>query len=236
VNLPQDVERGLNDFIREAQNTLDDNLRSIVLYGSGAEGKLRATSDVNLIVVSERFVAEQAAALAPALATAHAAIRLDVMFLLESEIPAAAECFAQKFADIRRRREVLWGTDPFERITIPRAAEIHRLKQVLLNLMLRLRRSFVERSQHEDALVILIAETVGPLRSCAATLRELEGALPESPKDALSRLASEWGIAIDQLSVARETRALPQGAAAPLIFNVLKLADAMRRRADCLKA
>lgn len=61
---------------------------------------MRATSDVNLIAVLTAFDSARIDALREPLRLAHATVRLDVMFLLESEIAAASESFAVKFSDI----------------------------------------------------------------------------------------------------------------------------------------
>jgi hypothetical protein len=83
------------------------------------------------------FDRSQVEGLSETLAAANAAIRLNVMWLLESEIGAAVEAFSVKFADILRRRRVLRGSDPLQALAIPRHAAIARLRQVLLNLVLR---------------------------------------------------------------------------------------------------
>ena len=44
--LPENVERGLNDFLAAAKTALGKNPGSVVLFGSAAEGRMRATSDV----------------------------------------------------------------------------------------------------------------------------------------------------------------------------------------------
>ena len=106
-NLPPNVGRVLTGFIEQAQSAFANDLRAVVLYGSGAEGKLRATSDVNLLLVLSAFEQTKANQLREPLRLAHAAILLRVMFLLESEIRPAMESFAVKFADIIRRRRVL---------------------------------------------------------------------------------------------------------------------------------
>jgi hypothetical protein len=178
--------------------------------------------------------------LTPALNLARAAIRLEAMFLLASEIPAAVECFAQKFADISRRRRVLHGPDPFASIVIPRDAEIFRLKQVLLNLELRLRESYAERAGREEQVTMLVAESAGPLRTCAATLLELETGASRSPKEALEDFvhASEhpsWLQALNHISEARDRRAIEAGAPADAIFAMLEIGEALRQRAGALK-
>ena len=53
--LPENVQRVLDGFVQAAQTAFGSDLVSVVLYGSAAEGRMRATSDVNLIVVLRRF-------------------------------------------------------------------------------------------------------------------------------------------------------------------------------------
>ena len=69
------------------------------------------------------------------LRVAQAAIRLSPMFVLDAELPAAITSFAEKFADILRRRRITLSADPFIGVTIPREIVIARLDQVLLNLI-----------------------------------------------------------------------------------------------------
>jgi predicted nucleotidyltransferase len=187
--LPPKVNSVLTEFVDSTKNAFEGDLRSIVLYGSGAEGKLRPTSDVNVIVVLSQFDDKKADQLRQPLRLAEAAIRLRTMFLLESEVQQASEAFAVKFADIRRRRRVLYGHDPFATISVSRDDSIFRLKQTLLNLTLRLRESYIARGSREEQLIATIADTAGPLRSCAAALLELEGATPASAKEALEQIS-----------------------------------------------
>jgi predicted nucleotidyltransferase len=45
------VARAIDDLVRAAEQALGDDLRSVVHFGSAAEDRLRATSDVNVILV-----------------------------------------------------------------------------------------------------------------------------------------------------------------------------------------
>ncbi len=147
---------------------------------------------MNLILVLSSFEADAAAALAPQLRFAESAIKLRVMFLLASEIPAAATAFAQKFSDIAKRRLVLHGADPFVGITPPREALQRQVDQVLLNLGIRLRERAASGWQHKDLLGRTLADAVGPLRACAQSILELGGRSAESPKAAL--LSTDGGM------------------------------------------
>ena len=109
--LPDIVARWLDDFIESAKDAFKDDLLSATLFGSAAEGRLRPSSDVNLILVLKRINQAPADQVSQSLRAAHAAILLQAMFILETEVALAAEAFAVKFADIETRHEVLFGKD-----------------------------------------------------------------------------------------------------------------------------
>ena len=239
-DLPPKVNSVLTEFVNSAKTAFQDDLRSIVLFGSGAEGKLRPTSDVNVIVVLARFDQDKANQLREPLRLAHAAINLKAMFLLEEEVQPAFHAFAVKFADIKRRRRVLYGDDPFDAISVSREDAIFRLNQTLLNLILRLRESYISRGLREEQLVASIADAAGPLRSCAASLLELEGTAARSPKEALQLISSSLPGAekrneeLELVSEARQRQTLPPGAAALVLFHLIELARLMWVRASSL--
>jgi predicted nucleotidyltransferase len=239
--IPTNVSSALNTFIAAAKKAFGDNLVSVVLYGSGAEGKLRPTSDVNLILLLSTFKRDQADQLREPLRLAEAAIKLRAMFLLQDELKPASEAFAVKFADITRRRVVLYGDDPFAALVVSREDAIFRLQQTLLNLTLRLRETYISRSLREEQVAVVIADTAGPLRSCASTLLELEGNAASSPKEALEQIAATLASGaksaedLQLVSEARLRHTLPPGAAAPALFHLIDLAHAMWARAAQLR-
>jgi hypothetical protein len=238
-DLPREVAQVLDDFVQAAREAFGGDLVSIVLFGSGAEGALRPTSDLNVIVVLAAFDPRKAAELRGAARTAHAAANLAAMYLLRDEVAPAFDAFAQKFADITRRHRVLYGDDPFAGLTVARDALIRRLHQVLLNLTLRLRAAFIERGSREEQLAHAIANSAGPLRTCAANLVVLEGSAPPSPKAALERLTQslggDWSEALADITRARAGDALAPGAAERTLVRLIELAERMRGRARELR-
>jgi predicted nucleotidyltransferase len=191
--LPETVAAGLADFLDAARKTLSADLVSAVLFGSAADGRLAPTSDVNLLLVLAAFSPEKLAALRGALLKAEAAINLRVMFLLDRELPSAAEFFAQKFADIRRRHRILFGKDVLVSLAVPRSAEIFRLRQMLLNLVLRMREAFVSRGRRPEQVMRILADALGPMRAACATLLELEGAAATDSDAAFKSVAASFG-------------------------------------------
>jgi predicted nucleotidyltransferase len=237
--LPAQTEELLADLVLAAKRCFADDLRSVILFGSGAEGQLRATSDLNLLFVLKHFDQAQVDKFREPLRLAQVAGRARTMFLLESELSAAGEAFAVKFDDIGRRRRVLYGDDVIAGLVSSRAARKQRLNQILLNLSLRLRERYASLSLREEQLVAVITDAAGPLRSAAATLLDLEGKPASTPRAALEAVAgamkgSGCKEALARLSAARESGSLPPGTAAETMFQLMALAGALRTRAEQL--
>ena len=217
--LPAPIAEILNSFLQSAKDAFGSDLISVVLFGSAAEGKLRATSDLNLILVLASFNQAKADGLREPLRIAQAATQLHPMFLLKEEISHAARSFAPKFADILRRRVVLFGDDPFASLSIPRDTQVRQLRQQLLNLMLRLRASYVARSLRD--------------------MLDLEGRPSASSSQALETLGAElampdWRRLLARLSATQESRLSSPGEAPRLFSPLLDLACRMHTRAEAL--
>src|ERR1700738_2580478 len=142
-DLPAPVALVLEEFVTVLRSTIGSQLDSVVLFGSAAEGRLRPTSDINLLVLARGLTLSQLDALRPSLRAGRAAVGLTVMFLESAELPGAMEAFAVKFSDIKARHRVLCGSSPLESLQISPEATVRRLRQVLLNLTLRLRERYV---------------------------------------------------------------------------------------------
>lgn len=233
-DLPKSVNDNLLNFVEKAKTSCENNLISVVLFGSAAEGRLRPTSDVNLILILQEFNINQINQLRETLRVAHAAIRLNVMFILESELETALEVFAVKFTDILSRHCILFGSDPFKNMEVSRKATLQRLQQVITNLILRLRERYAMVSLREEQLVPIIADISGPIRSCAGTILSLEGFKIDHPKEALQLLTKKfseknWEEILHNMSVAREKQELKPGEATSTLLGLLQLLNSMQK-------
>jgi predicted nucleotidyltransferase len=240
MGLPETIERTITSFVEAAKQAFGPDLVSIVLFGSGAEQNLRATSDVNILLVLKRFEQAQADSLREPLRFAHAAIELNAMFLLESEVPAAMEAFAVKFSDILHRHRVLHGSDPFVDVTVSDAALLRRLKQVLLNLQIRLRERYVLMSLREEQLGRVIADAAPPLRASAASLLQLEGNPAPSPKKALERVVASlhdpaFTDALNAMTHVRGGDRLEPGDAPKAMIDLMRLTEKLRAHVERLE-
>lgn len=230
--LPEPVANELERVVSDANAALQDDLVAIVLFGSAAEGRLRATSDVNLIFVLRQFVPERMHDWRASLQMSAAAIKLEPMLILQSELADALEAFAVKFFDVLARRRVLYGADPFASLAVARDAAARRLRQVLLNLSLRLRHALV--LFNEGAQTRAVTDALGPMRVAAMVLLQLEGRPAESPKQALDRVASdlggEWPAVIAHAKALREQGTPVDARAATTVSALAELAQRLLAR------
>jgi len=230
--MTEDIIAGLVD---SSKKCFKDNLRSIVLFGSGAEGTMRAASDLNFVFILKAFDQECVNAFREPFRMAHLAGRAKAMFVLENELLAVAEAFAVKFDDIERRHRILYGEDLLSGMKISREAKKSRLRQTLLNIILRLRERYVLTSLREEQLQMALADVVGAFRAAAATLQELEGENVISPHDALNAVAARFGgtagkdaiLAVERI---RDGEWLPEGTASSTLFVLLQLAGKIYER------
>jgi predicted nucleotidyltransferase len=227
----------LAELLADARAAFDSDLLSVVLFGSAAEGRWRPSSDVNLLFLLARFDPPRIDAFRSSLRAAHAALRIEAMFLLKEELPVAVELFALKFSDMATRHRVLFGPDPLTGITIDETDLRRRLREVLLNLALRLRSRYALVSQREEQLAKTVADTAGPLRAAAGALLRLRGDSAVTPREALERLTAEIGeeeilAAVGLLPQARQDLYLPAGTGKSALLALARLAGHLRRKLE----
>ncbi len=235
--IPLAVQDTLTDLVEAAKSSFQDDLSSIVLFGSGAEGRLRTTSDLNLMIVLKQFRRERVDDFREPMRMAHVAMKAVSMFIVESELATAVDLFPVKFGDIARRHRVLYGEMPAVLRAVSPEAKKWQLRELLMNLSLRLRQSYVLTSLREEQLASVIAHTAGALRTAASTLLELEGREVDVPKAALETVAGSldggpWLETLARISEARETGSLSAGTAGATLFRIMEMIEAMRRRVE----
>jgi len=227
-DLPPDVAEALAEFTSASIAGFGDALKSVLLFGSAAEGRMRATSDVNVLMVFSQIDTARIAPWRSQAEALAAAIDLKPLVLLEDEIAAAADAFAVKYFDILNRRRVLHGPDPFASLSINNDALARRVAQVLLNLTLRLRQSLLLHNDH--ARTRDLVDAVGPLRASAVALREISGLAPVSPKDALLELAGKHGATalVERMQELREKGEPVTPESLPLLAQLIDFARAIK--------
>ena len=159
--------------------------------------------------------------------------RLTAMLVTEADLRDSADVFPIKFQDMQRHHRVLWGEDPFPKVSIAREHVRLRCEQELRNLSLRLRQSYIQRNDRPDLLQIALNRAVSSLLVNLGVLMELKtGRLAESKQDALAN-AAQLGIPSEPL---RQAWALKCGEFKPAAGDLRKLfgslMEAVQKSAD----
>jgi predicted nucleotidyltransferase len=229
-DLPPSVAAILEEFVGTLLQAAGPRLDAVILFGSAAEGRLRSTSDVNLLVIAAGLTLQELDSVRLALHAGRSAAGLTVMFLEKSELANAMEAFAVKFTDIKARHRVLYGKSPLDSFEIPRDATLRRVRQVLLNLTVRLRERYVIDGDHEEQLARILADITGPIRASAATLIVLRDGRSLAPKEALEAIFARdgsWDVCLKGLSAVHRDQHLAPGATRQLFGEVLRLLVAL---------
>jgi hypothetical protein len=229
-DLPPSVAVILEEFVATLLQSTGPRLDAVILFGSAAEGRLRSTSDVNLLVIAAGLTLPELDSVRLALHAGRSAAGLTVMFLENSELANAMEAFAVKFTDIKARHRVLYGKSPLDSFEITRDATLRRVRQVLLNLTVRLRERYVIDGDHEERLARILAEITGPIRASAATLIALRDGRTLAPKAALEAIFAadgSWDACLSGLSAVHRDEHLAPGATRQLFGDVLRLLIAL---------
>jgi hypothetical protein len=134
---------------------------------------------------------------------------------------------------MQRHHKVLWGEDPFPKVAIPREHVRLRCEQELRNLSLRLRQSYIQRTDRPELLQAALNRAVSSLLVNLGVLLELKTGKPaESKQDTLANVA-QLGIPFEPL---RQAWALKRGELKPDSDGLRNLfasfMDAVQQAAD----
>jgi predicted nucleotidyltransferase len=184
-------------------------LQAVVLYGGLVKGEfVPGHSDANVAVVLRVAGPEVLDRLAPAVRQGALEFRLAALLLTEPDLRNFAEVFPGKFLDLQRHHQLLWGEDPFIRVSVSRSNLRLRCEQELRNLLLRLRQAYIARGERPESLEATLGHAVSSLLFNLGILVELQSGRRTDTKAAALEAAATLGLPLEPL---RQIWALKQG-------------------------
>ncbi|MBI5244923.1 MAG: nucleotidyltransferase domain-containing protein [Elusimicrobia bacterium] len=143
------MQEELLRFAGELQETFEEDLISVILYGSAAKGThMEGTSDINLLIVMRDVSLDDILA-ASAKARGE---RFSLVFWTEAELRRAPEIFPIDFRDILAGYKVLCGADVLSRVSASGRNLRRQLEFELRSKLQRLRSSWPELRGDKAAL------------------------------------------------------------------------------------
>ncbi len=189
---------------RRLRAELDDDLESIIVYGSAARGDWKPeSSDVNVLVVVSTADRQVLDAMEPVIRELQADMLIRPLVTTTSELAGAADTYPVLFFDLKRHHVVVYGGE----IELPEVAEAHlrlRVEQQLRDFGLTLRRAYLRDRAHPRRLSKELESQASGLHAVLEALVFLETReWPANRKDAARRAADLVGAQSEALQEVR---------------------------------
>src|SRR6478672_7025031 len=111
----------LDELVSQLRAAYGSALRSVVLYGSAAAGEhIAKRSDYNVLVIVDALDAKHIAAASAAARAWAEAGNPAPLTLTHHEWRGSSDIFPMEYADILERHKVLYGTPPFDGVSVAR--------------------------------------------------------------------------------------------------------------------
>ena len=121
--MPED--KLIGDFVDKLRAAAGDNLLSVVLYGSAAQGEFHPEySDLNLLCLVRETSFSALATISEVVEWWRGKKHRPPLVLTSEELKTTADVFSIEFLDMKQRYRVLWGEDVLKNLEVP--MHLHR--------------------------------------------------------------------------------------------------------------
>lgn len=196
LKAPENVKQGLETFCTEVQNALEEDLISIILYGSIVKGEFsKLHSDVNLMVIVANAHVDTLTKIGLPFRTGRREWRLAVMLLTENDLQRSTDVFPAKFMTIQKDYKLLVGKDVLTDLEIADAHVRLRCEQEIKNHLLRLRQAYLQRGFKPELIEGILTQGITGFMHSLATLLTLKtGDTPTNQREIVAAAAKEFDL------------------------------------------
>jgi hypothetical protein len=185
------AEKQINEFISRLRTACGENLQSVVLYGSAADGEFHPEfSNVNLLCVLRTSSFAALTAMAPAIEWWTRQKHHAPLVLTGEEVGRSTDVFSIELLDMQQRHRVLFGDDVLSGLDIPMHQHRIQLEYELREKLILLRSRLLGGTSKKLLWELLL----GSLSTFATLFRHGLIALGETPpkakRDAVLALAA----------------------------------------------
>ena len=197
----QSVGGAVQQFAEDVKRLYDDDLLSVILYGSAASGKyVPGRSNINTLILLKEITPAQLTKCVKFLRGWRRKGIVTPLFLDPAYVHSSADAFPIEFLDMKDRYRVLYGRDFLCDLQLNLANLRFQCEHELKGKLLKLRQFYLEASRSSRALRGLITSSVASFLILFKSLLRLKGILPpHSPEEILARL-SELGLPTETLA------------------------------------
>ena len=159
--LTDSKEKLLKEFVERLKFAAGDNLKSVVLYGSGADDEPGvANQDMNVLCVLDDTHAASLRKLSTDIQWWTTRKQPRPMIFTADEIRRSADVFAIEFSDIKYRHRVLYGVDYIDDLEVPMNLHRVQVERELRVNYIRLREEYLSVAFDETKLMDLMTASI----------------------------------------------------------------------------
>ncbi len=186
------AEKQINEFIRRLQAASGENLQSVILYGSAADGEFHPDfSNVNLLCILRETSFATLTRIAPAVEWWTRQKHPAPLLLTGEELERSTDVFSIEFLDMQQRHRVLFGDDLLRSLRIPmhlhRAQLEYELREKLILLRARLLIAAGNKKRLWELLLSSLSTFATLFRHALIALGDTP---PKAKRDAVQALAA----------------------------------------------
>ena len=198
LKIPERIKNSIQRFIQGLKDIYQQDLVSVVLYGSAASGEfVDKHSNLNILVVLKNTDLEN-------LKASQGIIRkspmINPLFLTEGYIKSSTDIFPIEFLDMQENYFVLWGKDVLKDITVETSNLRFQCEQELKAKLVTLRQLYLRLNKNNPALRNLLFKSLTSTLHILRNILRLKGAKPPYLKtDILKEVFLKFHIDISLL-------------------------------------
>jgi len=187
-----DREKLLSELVQRLQSAAGENLASLVLYGSAADGDFHAGhSDLNLLCVLLDASFNSLAKIAMSAEWWGRKEQPPPLFLTRQELQDSADVFSIEFLDMKRRYRVLYGEDVLRDLAVPMDLHRRQLEYELREKLFLLRQGLLLAGKNEKHLWQVMLQSLSSFTTLMRhVLIEFGEPSPRHSRDAVTDLAA----------------------------------------------
>ncbi len=186
------AEKQIAEFLSRMLQAAGENLQSVILYGSAADGEFHPDySNVNLLCVLRETSFAALKALAPAVEWWTRQKHHVPLLLTREEVERSADVFSIELLDMQQRHRVLYGEDVLQGLKIPMYFHRAQLEYELREKTILLRERLLLTGGDKNRLWELL---LGSLSTFTTLFRHalvaMGDSVPKSKRESIQVLAS----------------------------------------------
>lgn len=186
-------EQVLTEFVQKMRQAAGENLVSIVLYGSAAEGEFHPEySDLNLLCVLRETSFAALAKIAEVVIWWRRKKHHPPLVLTAQELKDSADVFSIEFIDMKQRYRVLYGEDVLRDLHVPMQLHRHQLEYELREKLFLLRQHLLLTANDEKQVWEVMLQSLSSFTTLFRhVLVEMGEQSRKHSRDAVTELAAK---------------------------------------------